>query len=227
MDAETLAETTPRRTSLTDPQSLWTAATGDCAFFAYSTNYLIDTAHGIIVDVEATQSRRTAEVESAKLMIERVEERFDITPERLIGDTAYGSAPMLAWLVDEKGIEPHVPVIDKTGRHDGTLSSNDFKWDGTSDEYRCPEGKVLRSSWCPFKKLRTHITKAETIIYRSSQADCKACPLRDRCWGDEESGSQRSMARLQAGAGILRFMASIGNYHGPPRSVCRGLPDTP
>jgi transposase len=110
LDGEALAEVMPRRVSLSDPQSRWTVATGDRAFFAYSTNYLIDTTHGVILDVEATPAHRTAEVESTKVMIERVEERFDITPERLIGDTAYGAAPMLAWLVDEKDIDPHMPV---------------------------------------------------------------------------------------------------------------------
>ena len=46
--------TIPKRISLADPQSSWTAAPGGPAFFAYSTNYLIDVAHGVIVDVEAT-----------------------------------------------------------------------------------------------------------------------------------------------------------------------------
>lgn len=181
LDAEALAEALPRRTSLTDPMSLWTAATGDQPFFAYSTNYLIDTAHGVILDVEPTQARRTEEVESAKIMIERVEERFDLTPQRLIGDTAYGSAPMVAWLVEEKGIEPHMPLCDKTERQDDTLSSSEFKWDEQANEYRCPEGKALRSNWRPFKKLRTHITKEETIIYRSSKHDCAGCPMKARC----------------------------------------------
>ncbi len=43
-------------------------------------------------------------------MIDRVEERLDLKPERLIGDTAYGTAEMLNSMVDEKEIEPHVPV---------------------------------------------------------------------------------------------------------------------
>jgi hypothetical protein len=29
-----------------------------------------------------------------------------------VGDTADGAAPMLAWMVEEKTIEPHVPVWD-------------------------------------------------------------------------------------------------------------------
>jgi hypothetical protein len=40
---------------------------------------------------------------------------------------------------------------------------------------------ALRSNWRPFKNARTHITKADTIIYRSSQFDCAACPLKARC----------------------------------------------
>jgi hypothetical protein len=131
--------------------------------------------------VEATPAHRTAEVESTKVMIERVEERFDLKPERLIGDTAYGAAPMLAWLVEEKAIEPHVPVWDKTERNDGTLSSNDFQWHEQASEYRCPEGHALRSNWRPFKNRRSHVTKAGTIIYRSSQANCAACPIKERC----------------------------------------------
>jgi hypothetical protein len=48
-------------------------------------------------------------------------------------------------------------------------------------EYRCPAGKVLRSERRRFKNSRTHVTKAETIIYRSSQPDCAGCSMKDRC----------------------------------------------
>jgi len=135
----------PKIVSLTDPQARWTCAPGGPAFFAYSTNYLIDVEHGVIVDVEATPANRSHEVESTKRMIERVEATFALKPERLIGDMAYGGAPMLAWLVEDKHIEPHVPVWDKTQRTDGTLSSSDFIWDEAADEYRCPQGQPLRS----------------------------------------------------------------------------------
>jgi len=92
LDEEALAEALPRKISLTDSQSRWTAAPGGPAYFAYSTNYLIDTEHGVIMDVEATPTHRTAEVDSPRTMVERVEAQFDLTPERLIGDTAYGTA---------------------------------------------------------------------------------------------------------------------------------------
>ncbi len=89
-EAET--STPPKKISLTDPAASWTAAKGGPAFFAYSTNYLIDLQAGIIVDVEATPANRSHEVESTRTMIDRVERRHDLKPRRLAGDTAYGSA---------------------------------------------------------------------------------------------------------------------------------------
>jgi hypothetical protein len=44
----------PKFVSPADPAARWTRAHGGQAFFAYSTNYLIDVDNGIIVDVEAT-----------------------------------------------------------------------------------------------------------------------------------------------------------------------------
>lgn len=170
-----------RTISLTDPQSQYTAAPGGPAFFAYSTNYLIDIQHGVILDVEATPAHRTAEVESTKVMVERVEQRFDLTPQRLIGDTAYGTAPMLAWMVEDKGIEPHVPVWDKTQRKDGSFSISDFEWNAKTQEYCCPQGHSLRNERRAFKNPRSHITRAETVIYRASKSDCAECPMKSCC----------------------------------------------
>ena len=94
-------EVTPKFISPADPAARWTGAHGGQAFFAYSNNYLIDLDHAIIVDVEASTAVRQAEVMAAKTMIDRVDERLGLYPERLAGDAAYGSAEMLDWLVRE------------------------------------------------------------------------------------------------------------------------------
>jgi transposase len=181
LDAAEEPETPPKSVSLTDPAARWTAAPGGPAFFAYSTNYLIDVKAGVIVDVEATPALRTDEVNSTRTMMDRVEQRFDLKPKRLIGDTAYGTAEMLGWMVDEKAIEPHVPVWDKTERKDGTFSRSDFEWRETDNQYRCPGGKPLLPRRRNFTALRPGITKANTIIFRASQHDCKDCPLKAQC----------------------------------------------
>src|SRR5579863_6993677 len=95
-------EVTPKFVSPADPAARWTGAHGGQAFFAYSTNYLIDVEHAVIVDVEATTEIRQAEVLAAKRMIERTMDRFGLYPARLMGDSAYGSAEMLGWMVYEQ-----------------------------------------------------------------------------------------------------------------------------
>jgi transposase len=170
----------PKRISPTDPCARWTAAPGGPAFYAYSTNYLIDLRAGIIVDVEATPAYRTQEVASTRTMIDRVEQLMQLKPRRLVGDTAYGTAALLGWMVEEKAIEPHVPVWDKSQRQDQTFSSSDFQWNAAANEYRCPQGYALRSP-SRFKRPHDPVTKEKTIIYRSGPAACSNCSLKERC----------------------------------------------
>ena len=165
-------EVTPKFISPADPAARWTGAHGGQAFFGYSTNYLIDLDNAIIVDVEATTAIRQAEVLAAKHMIERSMQRFDLYPAKLMGDSAYGSAEMLGWLVYEHGIEPHVTVFDKSTRQDGTFSRDDFTYDQAGDVYHCPGGKMLTTTSSP-------VNDGATLRYRASKYDCPSLPLKN------------------------------------------------
>jgi transposase len=167
-------EVPPKFVSPADPAARWTGAHGGQAFFAYSTNYLIDVEHAIIIDVEATTAIRQAEVLAAKRMIERSMDRFGLYPARLMGDSAYGSAEMLGWLVHEHGIEPHVTVFDKSARKDGSFSRNDFTYDHVGDVYRCPGGKMLATTG-------TLVNDGTTMLYRALLHECAGCALKPRC----------------------------------------------
>ncbi len=169
LDEQGAPVTAPASISPTDPAARWTAVGGP-AFYAYSTNYLIDVQAGIIVDVEATPTLRTDEVNCVRTMLERVEERFDLKPQRLIGDMAYGAAPMLGWLVDEKQIAPHIPVWDRSEPDDGTFG----RFDAENNRYICPAGKLLKPAW------RSRVKK-NPFRYRARQADCQGCPLKPKC----------------------------------------------
>jgi IS5 family transposase len=171
----------PKSISPVDPAARWTAAKGGAAVYAYCTNYLIDMDHAVIVDVEATTAIRQAEVTAAKRMIERTQDRFGLWPERLMGDTGYGSGPMLSWLVHERGIEPHIPVFDNSKRSDGTFSRDDFVYNHKRDRYRCPAGKDLRHGRRAYKTPRSGVTKDGLLIYRASKSDCGICPLKPQC----------------------------------------------
>jgi transposase len=162
----------PKQISRTDPQASWVARTGGEAFFAYDANYLIDNKAGIILDAEGTRANRSDEIAVTETMVARVAHRFDLKPDRLAGDTAYGAAKLLKWLVDRK-IEPHVPVWDKSTRTDGKFSKAEFIFDRERNVYVCPAGKKLTHSG--------RIDQGRILPYRASKTDCAICTLKPKC----------------------------------------------
>lgn len=136
----------PKFIFLADSASRWTGANGGLAFFAYCTNYLMDLKRAVILDVEAATAARQAEVTAQRVMLDRTQERFGLWLERLAADTGYGDAANLAWLVHERGIEPHIPVFEKNGNN-GSFGRDDFVYDHRTDSYSCPGGKELRQFW--------------------------------------------------------------------------------
>jgi len=162
----------PKEISLTDPQAAWVARKGTDPLFAYDANYLIDNKAGIIIDAEGTRANRVAEIAIAKTMIERVKRRFDLQPQRLAGDTAYGAVRLLKWLVDH-GISPHIPVWDKSARSDGTFSRPDFIFDHERNIYICPGGAELTSTG--------NVDQGRIVYYRANKNDCSSCALKPKC----------------------------------------------
>jgi transposase len=159
----------PKEVSLTDPQAAWVARKSMDPFFAYDANYLIDNKLGIIVDAEGTRANRTDEIAVTETMIERVEHRFGLAPERLAGDTAYGAARLLKWLWD-RGIAPHVPVWDKSKQTGGRFTKADFAFDHNRNVYICPAGADLTHSGI--------VDQGRILPYRASKSDCSICALK-------------------------------------------------
>ena len=165
-------ERAPKALSPTDPAAAWTTRGRHKVMFGYSLNYLIDMAGSVILDVDATPTRISKEVDVTETMIERVAERFALKPDHVAGDVAYGTGKMLAWLI-EREIEPHIPVRDNAQRDDGTFSRTDFAYDSERDVYICPEGKTLHTTG--------RVVSGNTLYYRARKRDCQHCPLKDRC----------------------------------------------
>lgn len=175
------SEVEPKFTSHSDPASQWTGALKGPAFFAYSDNYLIDTDHAIIVDVEASRAIRQAEVGATRTMIGRTREKFGLYPEVLAADTAYGAAENLYWLFEGEGILPHIPVFDRSSRKDGAFPATAFTFNHKANEYTCPAGNKLKKYWRKMSKPRTGVSKDGFIRYYARKADCSACALKAQC----------------------------------------------
>ena len=140
--------------------------------FVYDANYLIDHEMGVIVDAEGTRANRIDELAAAQTMVTRTTDRFGLKPQFLAGDTVYGASRMLKWLIDQ-GIEPHVPVWDKSARPDGKFSRSDFRFDAERNVYICPGGHALTTTG--------NIDQGRTIYYRGIKKVCADCHLRSKC----------------------------------------------
>ena len=131
----------PKYISETDPKAGWSLKDGP-GRFSSETNYLVDTDHGIIVDVEATPARNSQEIVAAKILMDRSADRYGFQPDVLAADGSYATGRFLAWLL-QREIAPDVPVLDRKHQTGGKLEQSYFEYDVENDRYLCPEGKAL------------------------------------------------------------------------------------
>jgi len=110
------------------------------------------------------------------------------------------SLQMLAWMVNEKKIEPHVPVWGKPSRKDGTFGYSRFEFDAKRNRYTCPMGKHLHTTGRP--------TSDNIILYRSKNLECQDCPVKSQCC---PKTPQRKISR---------------SIHEPARDVARAIAKT-
>jgi Transposase DDE domain/Transposase domain (DUF772) len=162
----------PKVISPTDPCSAWTAKANKRVQFGYGLNYMIDTEHAVIVDVEATPARTFDEVAATRTMIDRTETAFGLRPQRLAADTAYGTGRLIAWLLD-RAIAPHIPVWERYPPAYGMFSRSDFAYDAERDVYICPNGRLLKTTGT--------IHDGRVRNYLSHPGECRVCTFKERC----------------------------------------------
>ncbi len=206
----------PKFVAESDPAAQWTRAEESRPYFAYATNYLIDTKSAVIMDVEATRAIRQAEVGASRTTLDRTEKRFGIRPDWLAADTAYGNAENLGWLVEKRSIIPFIPVIDKSERTDGTWSRSDFEWDEANDQYICPEGHALKQFRQNYSDPNRGQDAGGRKKYRALKTTSQACPSKEVCCPkaearyvtrephEEARGSTRKHASSRANAARSR-----------------------
>lgn len=178
----------PKSAAHIDPVSQRTAARKGPFFFSYSTNYLIDTDHSVIVDVDACRANKTAEMGAMRKTLDRTEERVGMKPDWIAADTAYGSSDTLVWRALKRQILPFIPVFDKGERTDGTFSRSDFTWDDENDRNICPGGQEMKHTWRTYSDPAQNEPSWKARRYRAPKSDCtgcaskqKWCPLRGPC----------------------------------------------
>ena len=199
-DASLEPKGTPEdKVSTSDPDATWTAKDGP-AKFAYYDNYLIDNAHGVIVGVEATPARFSEEAAAARDMLSRAKKAFDLEPKSLGADKAYGTGAFLSWLL-ERGIEPHIPVLDRRGQTAGRFTQEQFTYLPEENAYLCPAGRRL--GYVGVER------NSQAHIYRPASRNCHGCPQKPDCtrgayrklsvsWHEPARQTARDLAKTKA-----------------------------
>ena len=90
-------------------------------------------------------------------------------PQRVLGDTAYGTGPVRAELA-EREVEVLAPVPTPPAK-EGRLQKRDFAVDLDAGTVTCPAGEVAPIRSEPSGRRRASFAKAA----------CDRCPLRERC----------------------------------------------
>ncbi len=167
----------PAAISLTDPGSALSTKYGKRRF-AYGLNAMIDTASGVVLDVEAAPARTADQPEAARRMVERMKDRRGIVPDTLTADTGYGSGHFLAW-AEEAGVTAMIPLSASRAGPGRLTPKSAFVYNAKTDSYACPTGKTLLRGGTRGKVKVDRIT--DTVSYCASRRNCGPCPERENC----------------------------------------------
>jgi len=169
----------------------------------YAPNYtptaITDGHAGFIIDSDVLSE--VNETPALLPGVERIEDMFGETPEKLLTDAGNNSGAVLQGL-EEKGIEVYAPVEfsepqpgNPAHRNDptqpvpeadwqalprnskGKLAKSCFAYDAEQDQYYCPQGKAM-----PYEKMKSDERGGEKVplrVYRCS--GCAGCPLAAAC----------------------------------------------
>jgi len=197
------------RASSTDPEAHVMRNGEGGTVPSYNLQLVTDTAHGLIVNVEAT----TDAVDHRQLepALERCAQTLGRHPEQIVADGDYTNHASVAAAancgVDFYGSwqESWKPgERDAQGRRAAFLASA-FPYDAEKDCFTCPAGETLTH-----RAIQNREHGVRIHIYRAPREACRTCALRRQC-APQKARPQwvRSISRLEEPAATVAFKAKM------------------
>ena len=133
-------------------------------------------------------------------VLERQTELIGCKPETLLADSGYTGGPDVAVCV-QHGVTLYAPVGEndlsqpkRSGNKALQIPKSQFIWLPDEQTYRCPEGHLLaRTTTTRIWHFGDRISLQTT--YRCPASYCRACPRKDACTKNPNSG--RTISRLE------------------------------
>ena len=156
--------------STIDPESGYMHRPGKPNGFYYLSHQTCDSENGLITDVFVTPGN----VRDSSPHSERVRyqiDKYGFQTEAVCADKGYDSSEIRADML-KRGIQTYIPKVEHSSK-EGRFQLSDYKYDESSDSYRCPTGQTL-----PYKYF-DHRSGGK--VYYSSDVVCRDCQYRDKC----------------------------------------------
>jgi hypothetical protein len=193
------------RVSETDPEArVMKQADGGFAP-SYNVQISTDAAAAIIVGVDVTQAGN--DCDQLVHGVERVEANTGQTPEQILVDGGYTIKNSNIEAMAERGIDLNGPVVENN--NEASLKQrgiqpefypDKFRYDETTDTFRCPADKTLNRIGRSQREGRIEYS------YQASATDCQACPFRDQCC---PKYSPRRVVRIEHSPAVKAFRAKM------------------
>jgi transposase len=180
----------PKKRSTTDPEAtLTTSSKHERMEPCFKQHTAVDDKAGVIVDVAVTTGEAS---EGAQLreQLGRIEANTQTKITTVTCDAGYAHGKNYAML-EERDIAAVIPPQPQPTRHTH-IPLRRFKYDGRHQTVTCPAGRRLR---------RGHSNRSGRF-YRARSADCRACPLRERCFS--ASAKARTVLIVHGYEALLR-----------------------
>lgn len=184
-----------KKKSTTDPDASMATSRRDFHLEpTFKQHTAVDDHAGVVVDV-AVETGEANEGRQLLDQLARIETNTGKVVTTLTADKSYAHASNYGAL-EQRGIAPIIPPQAVAVRKPGTqrIPAHRFKYDERHECVTCPAGKRMES--------KSRATKDNGYIYRARHADCKNCPLRERCV--PPSAKARSVMILDGHAALLR-----------------------
>jgi len=151
---------------------------------AYNSQICVDDKFKFIVATDVTtQGTDKQELHHMAMQTKEVITNPDLV---ILADKGYYSAVEIKKCVDD-GIKTLVPAV-RTGQeliNKGKFTKDKFIYDKEQDAYICPNNKLISRT----KSINKSYARVMNM-YRSTQTDCNACTLRDKCLGEKTKTKQ-------------------------------------
>jgi len=171
--------------SETDPDATLSGKSGEYKALNYKTHHMIDADSRVIVDCHITTGA-DSETKTVLERVEAVKNNFNITPKEVIADRGYGSGENLSELKN-KNIKTNIPLWNNRIGKSFWKEMEGFNYDEEQNQMTCPEGHLMNT-------IKTRDPESNT--FSLSTKICKDCPLKEKCFSDNNKKQNRKTVRI-------------------------------